>query len=599
MFKKLLKRNLDFSFAEDASTPSEEPVRVEIFSAERLEAHAAHLAAIQKIGTASGAASLVAAARENGKILTAAHAAIEHATAERRAITSAAEWLLDNLHVIDENVASVVEGLPRRLYRGLPKLVGGDHAGQIRIYALCWEFAAHTDNHFDPEIFLRFVRSYQTVQRLTMAELWSLPVVMRAVLLEHLRRVAVRVVKAQAAREAADDFANDLIVIAQKMPENEQPGIVLPPGRLLQPFVVQLVQRLRYQQPGFTPLLDALGARLLDQGPTIDDIVLREHTTQVASNQTIRNIITSMRTIAAYDWRVFFESVSLVEQKLLSLANYAELDFLTRDRYRKIIQHIALNARYSEQQIADALVRKIESHRSQMSPEDIVADERALDPGYYLLGRGRSDLEAELGYIPHLTQKLRRHYIAHASLYYPLTILSMAVLILAFPWWTTYGKEVSPIWLTLLVVAGLFPAVDIAVAFINKVLMRLFWPRHLPRVELADITDKMRTFVAVPIMLTSEEGLEEEIQQLETHYLSNPDGEVYFTLLSDWADAKQEHMPQDLPLLEKARRCIAELNTRYGPSKSGQTRFYVLHRRRLWNESEGKWMGWERKRGKL
>ena len=325
-------------------------------------------------------------------------------------------------------------------------------------------------------------------------------------MLEHLRRVAVRVVKAQAARQAADDFANDLIVIAQKMPENEQPGIVLPPGRLLQPFVVQLVQRLRYQQPGFTPLLDALGARLLDQGPTIDDIVLREHTTQVASNQTIRNIITSMRTIAAYDWRDFFESVSLVEQKLQTLSNYAELDFLTRDRYRKIIQQIALNARYSEQQIADALVRKIESHRKQMSAEDVVADERALDPGYYLLGRGRTDLEAELGYKPHLTQKLRRHYIAYASLYYPLTILSMAVLILVFPLWTTYEQGVPPALLAVLILAGLFPAIDIAVAFVNKVLMRLFWPRHLPRVELVDISESMRTFVAVPIMLTSEEG---------------------------------------------------------------------------------------------
>ena len=163
----------------------------------------------------------------------------------------------------------------------------------------------------------------------------------------------------------------------------------------------------------------------------------------------------------------------------------------------------------------------------------------------------------------------------------------MAVLILVFPLWTTYEQGVPPALLAVLILAGLFPAIDIAVAFVNKVLMRLFWPRHLPRVELVDISESMRTFVAVPIMLTSEEGIEEEIQQLETHYLSNPDGEVYFTLLSDWADAKQEHMPQDLPLLEKARRCVAMLNTRYGPSKSGQTRFYILHRRRLWNEAEG------------
>ncbi len=599
LFKKFFRQDQHFSFTEDASSSSDEPVRVEIFSAERLEAHAVHLASIQKVGPAPSRVNLSTAARENGKVLVAAHAAIEQATAERRAITSAAEWLLDNLHVVEESVVGVEENLPRRLYKSLPKLSSGDHAGHPRIYGLCWEFAAHTDNHFDVDVFLRFVRAYQSVKKLTMAELWALPIIMRAVLLEHLRRVAVRVVKAQAARQAADDFANELIAIAQKMPENEQPGIVLPPGRLLQPFVVQLVQRLRYQQPGFTPLLDALGARLIDQGPTIDDIVLSEHTTQVASNQTIRNIITSMRTISAYDWRVFFESVSLVEQKLLTLPNYAELDFLTRDRYRKIIQQIALNARYSEQQIADALVRKIEFHRSQMSHDDIVADERALDPGHYLLGGGRTDLEAELGYQPHLSQKLRRHYIAHASLYYPLTILPVALIILAFPLWTAYGKGIPAVALTILIIAGLFPAIDIAITLVNKILMRLFWPRHLPRLELVDISENVRTFVAVPVMLTNEEGIEEELQQLETHYLANPDGEVYFTLLSDWADAKHEHMPQDLPLLEKARRGIAKLNARYGPSKTDQVRFYILHRRRLWNEAEGKWMGWERKRGKL
>lgn len=587
------------SSSENEGELSETQERAEIFSAERLEAHAAQLAAIQKIGNASSRKSLSAVVREDGRALIAAHAAIETAAAERRAITSAAEWLLDNLHVVEENVVGVVENMSRRVYKSLPKLSNGEFTGKPRIYGLCWAFAEHTDNHFDTELFLRFVRAYQGVQALTMAELWALPIIMRAVMLAHLRRVAIRVVKAQTARQGADDFANDLIAITQKSPDNEQSAIILPPDCLRQPFVVQLVQRLRYQQPGFTPLLDALGVRLAEQNLTIDDLVLREHTTQVASNQTIRNIITSMRGIAAHDWRAFFESVSLVEEKLHTLPNYVALDFLTRDRYRKIIQQIALNARYSEQQIADALVRKIEFHRAQMSHDDIVADERALDPGHYLLGRGRADLEAELGYQPHLSQKLKRHYVAHASLYYPLTIVFFTFVVLAFPLLSTRDNVVPGAILALLIVAGFFPASDIAITAVNKILMRLFWPRHLPRLELVDISENVRTFVAVPVMLSSDAGVEEEIQQLEAHYLANPDGEVYFTLLSDWADARQEHMPQDLPLLEKARREVAALNARYGPSVSGQIRFYILHRRRLWNPAEGKWMGWERKRGKL
>lgn len=598
MFKKLFHSDQRLIASRDDDNPADQPVRAEIFSAERLEVHAAQLASQLKTGPAPRCMSLSVMTRENGKVLVAAHAAIERAAAERRSITSAAEWLLDNLHVVEENVVGVIEQLSRRIRKSLPKLVNGEHAGQPRIYALCWAFVAHTDNHFDADLLMRFIRAYQRVQPLTMIELWVLPVVMRAVLLEHLRRVAVRVVKAQAARQAADDFANDLIVLAQRTPESEQSAVILPTGKLRQPFVVQLVQRLRYQEPGFTPLLDALGNRLVEQNLTIDDLVMREHTTQVAANQTIRNIITSMRAIAAFDWRAFFESVSLVEQKLQTLPNYAVLDFLTRDRYRKIIQQISLNGSYSEQQIADALVRKIESHLAS-TEKDATPDECTRDPGYYLLGRGRAELEAELGYQPDLSQKLKRHYIAHAALYYPLTILVMAFFILLFPLLTTRDAGTPAALLILLLLAGFFPATDIAVTFSNKILMRLFWPRHLPRLELVDISDSMRTFVAMPVMLTSNDGIEEEIRQLETHYLANPDGEVYFTLLSDWADANQEHMPQDLPLLEKARHGIAELNARYGPSASGQTRFYILHRRRLWNASEDKWMGWERKRGKL
>ena len=578
--------------------PVAESVCAEIFSAERLEAHAAQLAARLKTGNAPHCAPLAVAVRENGRQLVIAHAAIERAVTERRAITSAAEWLLDNLHVIEENVVDVIEKLPRRIYLLLPKLVNGEHAGLPRVYALCLSFAAHTDNHFDADLFVRFLRAYQRVQPLTMVELWTLPVALRAALIEHLRRAAGQVTRAQVARQAADDFANDLIAMAQKMPESDQSAMALPPGRLRSSFAVQLVQRLRYQQPGFTALMDAIGTRLQEQGITIDDSVMREHSAEVAANQTMRNIITSLRTVGAFDWRTFFESVSLVEQKLLTLPNYAALDFLTRDRYRKIIQQISLNGSYSEQQIADALVRKIAVHRSEAETQAEI-DECIFDPGYYLLGRGRGELETELGYQPQLSQRIKRHYIAHAALYYPLTILGGAALVLAFPFWSGFDAGIPHAVLILLLVAGLFPASDIAITLANKILMRLFWPRHLPRLELVDITEGMRTFVAMPVMLGSDDGIDEEVRQLETHYLANPDGEVYFALLSDWLDASQEHMPQDLPLLEKARQGIAELNARYGPSLSGEVRFHLLHRRRLWNASEGKWMGWERKRGKL
>ena len=90
----------------------------------------------------------------------------------------------------------------------------------------------------------------------------------------------------------------------------------------------------------------------------------------------------------------------------------------------------------------------------------------------------------------------------------------------------------------------------------------------------------------------------EQIERLEVHHLSNPDDNFVFALLSDWRDATTEHDANDEDLLDEAAAGIARLNTRYGPAGNG-ARFFLLHRRRVWNAGEGKWIGWERKRGKL
>ena len=108
----------------------------------------------------------------------------------------------------------------------------------------------------------------------------------------------------------------------------------------------------------------------------------------------------------------------------------------------------------------------------------------------------------------------------------------------------------------------------------------------------------LRTLVAVPTLLTTHEAIEEQIERLEIHYLASPEGDLHFALLSDWVDATTEHVEGDAALLAAAAEGIARLNQRHGPTPGGD-RFLLLHRRRVWNEGEGRWIGWERKRGKL
>jgi cyclic beta-1,2-glucan synthetase len=191
---------------------SEQILREEIFSIERLEEHARSLAAAQGITRQPGfRRSLGARLRNNEKVLLAAYRSIARAVDEGRSITPAAEWVLDNYHVIEEQIREIREDLPAGFYRQLPKLAEGPFAGFPRVFGIAWAFVAHTDSRFDPEVLRRFVSAYQSVEPLTIGELWAVAITLRIVLVENLRRVAPRIVASRAARQEADAVADRLL----------------------------------------------------------------------------------------------------------------------------------------------------------------------------------------------------------------------------------------------------------------------------------------------------------------------------------------------------------------------------------------------------
>ena len=180
------------------------------------------------------------------------------------------------------------------------------------------------------------------------------------------------------------------------------------------------------------------------------------------------------------------------------------------------------------------------------------------------------------------------------------TIVALTALILALPLLRARELGVGAVYLAMLGVLAAIPASDLAIALINRAVTDLFGPRLLPRMEFRDgVPERLRAMVVVPTLLTSAEAIHELVERLEVHFLANSDGHLRFALLSDWEDAATESVPGDDELLATAVDGIARLNHRYGPAPGGGERFFLFHRKRVWNESEQKWMGWERKRGKL
>ncbi|MFZ2312569.1 MAG: hypothetical protein WAV82_08120, partial [Methylobacter sp.] len=149
------------------------PIRFELFSNERLEQHAVSLAKAQKARTIPSGLKLMPRVRENSRVLFEAYKAIGKAAREHRAITPAAEWLLDNFHVIEEQINDINLYLPEKFYKQLPKLTDGFLAGYPRVYGIAWALVAHTDSRFSPEQLTLFMRAYQEVQPLSIGELWA------------------------------------------------------------------------------------------------------------------------------------------------------------------------------------------------------------------------------------------------------------------------------------------------------------------------------------------------------------------------------------------------------------------------------------------
>ena len=569
---------------------TEDSIREELFGVERLEQHAESLAAAQPVtATPIACRPLAARLKDNEAVLLAAYREIANTTRDGQATTPAAEWLLDNYHLVEEQIREVRDDLPPRYYRQLPKLAGGPFAGYPRVFGLTWAFVAHTDSRFDSDMLCRFVRAYQRVQPLTIGELWAVAITLRIVLVENLRRAAKRIVSNRTARQEADSVADRLLGVNGQTAEPF--GLVLhkyEQAPLPAPFAVQLVQRLRDQDPRVTPALVWLEGRLTAQGITADELVHIEHQRQGAASVTVRNIITSMRMASGVDWTELFESVSLVDDVLQSGSDFASMDFPTRNLYRSAIEELARGSRLSELELARAALLAATDATGQ--------DSRTRDPGYYLISGGRRSFERTIGFRAPLRRWLARCNVRIGIGGYvgSVVVVAAAALLLALMMLQIGGWP-----LALLALLGSVPAMDLAVALVNRMVMAVFGAASLPGLALRDgIPPNLRTMVAVPTMLTTRAGIEEQIERLEVHFLASPEGDLHFALLSDWMDASTEHTEEDDALLDEAAKGIDRLNVQYGPAPGGE-RFLLLHRRRVWNGGQRQWIGWERKRGKL
>jgi cyclic beta-1,2-glucan synthetase len=461
-------------------------------------------------------------------------------------VSRAGEWMLDNFYIVKQTLRQIEEDLPASFLIQLPELNGtlsqghsrpGQKPGLPRVLALAREWIGYSQSQIDLTQAAIFVQYYQQVTPLTIGELWALPIMLR----------------------------------------------------------IGILERLVYATSELTGM---------DAPETMSEIPSQFASMALANDTIVANCFLSLRLLSATDWNDFFEQTSRVEQILRNdpAQIYASMDFDTRNSYRSVVEELACHSAFSEEQVALAAIELARS-----VDDKVPLRRRQTHVGFYLRDAGRATLENNIGYQPGLSIRARRALLTSPTVTYlgSIAILSVLIILGLLTYAALSGG--SPAQLIVVGMFGFGLALEVAITLVNWNVTHSIKPQSLPRMDFSEgIPLGNRTMVVVPTLLESVDELNHLLQELELYYLSNPDPQLTYALLTDFGDAPTQNMPEDEQLLALASAGIENLNKKYAhdadavpvPAREALP-FYLFHRQRQWNPSEGVWMGWERKRGKL
>jgi cyclic beta-1,2-glucan synthetase len=575
----------------------EPPIRSELFGMQRFAQHGRSLGETHEVVRRGlRVPTFFPRLRSNIAMLREAHQYIGRQASTGYDISPAAEWLLDNFHLIESQLKEIHDGLPRGYFRSLPMLRDEPLAGLPRIYGVAWAFVAHTDGAVDEALLGHYLTAYQETRELTLGEMWALPTTLRVVLIENLRRLAERIATQKAAREVANLCCDQLETYSR---QSLGELLSLLEGRgVAREFLAQMAQRLVDRRASPQEAIQPWHHEWLHT--VLPDSALaqtQQSADQAADNLSVSNAVTSLRAIGDADWPSLVAQTSVLMQHMRSSRVFEAETSSTRDQTLHGIERLARRSARSELSVAQTLLDCMRS--------DVTADESHTVASYWLLGAGRPTLLQALGLHEGPGASVR---VLGRRLAFPVYLGSLALGTTALIAWMVL-RHAAPdahfgSWIGLLCAAlMLFPASEAIVAIVNRLISESMRPSHLPRLALAaGIPAEHRVMVVVPAMLTRCEEILELAHRLELHYLANPEPHAQFALLSDWVDADTPRQSGDEELLASAREAIAELNRRYpdGSIEPGDCpRFLLLHRERQFSDTEQRWIGWERKRGKL
>jgi cyclic beta-1,2-glucan synthetase len=483
-----------------------------------------------------------------------------------------AEWFYDNRFLFIEQIRQME--LDKHAYR-LPHMMAGRYAHYPRCLMLATVLLRHSAYNITSDHIKEFLESFQQETGLDSGELWAFVDMLKVALLRAVSSLARQSVTIQRLWRLAERFCSQAVqqdVVYDTLLDEYK-------TYLTNAVFIERAMVLLRESPHAAAVTEQISARLSLRDLTVDRLIKQAHTVQAKSILHISNTIASLRTLAKLNFETIFENISLVHRYLSADADYAAMDFDSREYYRYGVTAIAQWMQASEPAVARAAA-------------DLAA-RSGTHVGVFIVGDKRDELIRTLGRKPgraKLADFYRRHmllvYVGGTAL---STVVSAALL--SIPLFLNH-PPVYGIWGFII---SLIPIYSVAVTISNRLMTLFQKPAFLPKMALEQgLNEDTATMVVIPALVTSEEDGIELTQKMEVYWAANQQPHLYFTLLSDFKEDKNEIAAYDEGIIEKVEQLTAVLNQKYG-----RQIFFYAQRKRTRIAENGRFGGWERKRGAL
>ncbi len=501
-------------------------------------------------------------------------------------IHPAGEWLLDNLYIIEETVKQIQKELTLKKYTNFVGIANGTYKGFARIYVLATEMVAYTDNKIERQDLEDYLVSYQTKKTLSMEEIWNIGMFLQIAIIENIREICEKIYSCQIQKYKAENIVERLVENKTKPEQQFKANSIKKLKKdvfqdMKYPFVEYMSYILkRYGKKGYS-YLKALEEAVEMSENSVSEVIKKEHFDIAVRKVSIGNSITSMKKIQRINFLEIFEKINGVEEILRQDPShiYEKMEDKTKEYYRNKIKEIAKKTKISEIYIARKALELAQNSDK---------DKKSFHIGYYLIDKGMNELYDVLQY-----KNSRQMESKDKTRAYLLGIGAFSILL-------SLGISSLIEFNILSFVLFLIPASEVAIQLIQYILSKVVKPKPIPKLDFSHGIDaEHRTMVVIPTILKSKEKVEELMKKLEVFYLANQSNNIHFTLLGDCSESDKRQEEFDTEVMQEGERLVELFNQKYKQDENKMPIFSFIYRKRIWNEKEGAYLGWERKRGMI